>query len=90
MKRVDRKFTASDMLTHSPEQRELQCRQDDAEGDACSESDCIFDVKSCTLTTWLKLLCEWMSFAPSVPSQESACNSSFHVSVFNVALRWTR
>ena len=29
-------------------------------------------------------------FAPSVPSQESACNSSSHVSVFNVALRWTR
>ena len=24
-------------------------------------------------------------FAPSVPSQESACNSSSHVSVFNVA-----
>ena len=56
VKRVDRKF--NDMLTHSPsakvpshdrlphddcEQRKLQCSQDDAEGDACSESDCILD-----------------------------------------------
>ena len=62
VKRVDRKFNASDMLTHSPsaeelrkflpmiglphddcKQRKLQCSQDDAEGDACSESDCILD-----------------------------------------------
>ena len=62
VKRVDRKFNASDMLTHSPSAEELrkflpmigcqsmavnrenlQCSQDDAEGDACSESDCILD-----------------------------------------------
>ena len=62
VKRVDRKFNASDMLIHNPsaeelrkflshdrlphddcEQRKLQCSQDDAEIDACSESDCILD-----------------------------------------------
>ena len=60
VKRVDRRFNASDTRTHSPSPKELrkvpsheglphndgeegklQCRQDDAERDACSEGDCI-------------------------------------------------
>ena len=114
VKRVDRKFNASNMLTHNPsaedllkflpmigchtmtcEQRELQCSQDDAEGNACSENDCILDgFGRCSEVLNADdldgVVVRMDEFAPSVPSQESASNSSSHVSVFNVALRWTR
>ena len=77
------------------EQRELQCSQDDAESDACSESDCILDEfgrcsEVLNADDLAGVVVRMDEFAPSVPSQESACNSSSHVSVFNVALRWTR
>ena len=120
VKRVDRKFNASDMLTHSPSAEELRkflpvigchtmtvnrenynAAQDDAEGDACSESDCILDEhgrRSKVLISVLAgvWLAQWRpsalsfgvdvrmdEFALSALSQESAFNSSSHVSVFN-------
>ena len=109
VKRVDRKFNASDMLTHSSSaeelrkffsmigchtmtvNRKLQCSQDNAESDACSESKCILD----ELGRFSEVLIpddlaggvvRMDEFALSVLSRESAFSSSSHVSVFNCCL----
>ena len=103
VKRVDRKFNARqslcwriakvpshDRLPHDDcERRKLQCSQNDAEIDACSESDCILDeLGRCSevlIATDLAGSCcgEWMSLHCPALSREFAFNSSSHVSVFN-------
>ena len=92
VKRVDRKFNASDMLTHSPsaedERRKLQCSQDDTEIDAYSESDCIPDeLRRCgevlIADDLAGVAVRMDEFAQSALSREFAFNSSSHVSVFN-------
>ena len=106
VRRVDRKFNASDMLTHSPSAEELrkflsmigchtmtvnrkiQCSQDDAEVDACSESDCILDEvgRCCEVLIaddLARVVVRMDEFVLSALICESAFNSSSHVSVFN-------
>ena len=84
MKRVDRKFNASDMLTHSPSAEELRkflpmigC-----------QSDCILDeLGRCSevliADDLAGVVVQMDEFALSALSRESASNSSLHVSVFN-------
>ena len=78
-----------DQLPHDDcEQRKLQCSQDDAEIEACSENDCIIDElgrcsKVLIATDSAGVAVRMDEFALSASSRESAFNSSPHVSVFN-------
>ena len=73
----------------------LQCSQYDAEMHACSKSDCISDESGgCSEVVIADDLAGIVvridECALSVSSPESACYSSSHLFMFNVALRWTR
>ena len=63
--------------------------------DACSKSDCISDESGgcgevVIADDLAGIFVRMDEFALSVSSQESACNSSSHLFVFNVTKRWTR
>ena len=104
VKRVDRKHSPSveelrkflPMIgCHNCEQRELQYSQDDSGRDACSKRDCISDKSGGCSEVVIAgdlagIVVRMDEFALSVSSLESACNSSFHLFVCHVALRWTR
>ena len=83
------KVPSHDRLPHDDcEQRKLQCSQDDAEIDACSESDCILDeLGRCSevliADNLAGVVVRMDEFALSALSRESAFNSSSRVSVFN-------
>ena len=86
------KVPSHDRLPHDDcEQRKLQCSQDDAESDVCSESDCILDELGICSEVLIAddlagVVVRMDEFALYALSRESAFNSSSHVSVFNCCL----
>ena len=75
------KVPSHDRLPHDDcEQRKLQCSQDDAEIDACSESDCILDELGGCSEVLISddlagVVVRMEEFALSALSRESAFNS---------------